>query len=197
VTLDKVERTVTRVQAQHGDVDAGIAYRQERLDPGPLLSVGVFVVLAWTFGGSGVYWLMTGSLTVGEGGPISNVAGAIWFGPLFAWGFLWFMGARGPFRRLWHTPSSFTIDRAGISWSEGGRPMFVDWLAVGGWAYRDLSSDARNGAVLGPQGEELGRLPARVIGPDGRGRWTDEVLGEMLLGLQVSGRRHFWRKGLR
>ena len=61
-------------------------------------------VIVYVFAGFFVYWLITGSGTIGDGGTVSDIGGFVWFGPLFAWGLVCVVGPRGPFRRFWLEP---------------------------------------------------------------------------------------------
>lgn len=66
-------------------------------DPKPLLVLVGMAVIAYTFAGFFVYWLITGSGTVGIGGRVSDLGSFIWAGPLFAWLTVYLTGRRGPF----------------------------------------------------------------------------------------------------
>ena len=92
------------------------------------------VILAYTFAGFGVYWLKTGSGTIGVGGSLSNIGGLVWFLPLMV-GFpaIALIEDRGPFRALYHPRTTVTIGPDGLTWwkARGGDGRLA-WSDLGG-----------------------------------------------------------------
>ena len=94
----------------------------------------LFAILAYTFAGFGVYWLKTGSGTVGDGGDGVNLGGLIWMLPLVI-GFpaLLFVGDRGPFRGLYERRTTVTVGPDGLTWwtAKNGDGRLA-WANLGG-----------------------------------------------------------------
>ena len=91
-------------------------------------------VLAYTFAGFGVYWLKTGSGTVGEGGTVSDLGGVIWLFPLLIGvPAILLFGEHGPFRSLYAPRTSITVGPDGLTWwtAKGGDGRLA-WSALGG-----------------------------------------------------------------
>jgi hypothetical protein len=98
------------------------------------LGLVAFAVLAYTFAGFGVYWLKTGSGTVGEGGTVSNLGALIWMFPLvISFPAIAFMGDRGPLRGLYERRTTVTVGPDGLAWwtAKGGDGRLA-WSELGG-----------------------------------------------------------------
>lgn len=113
-------------------------------------------IIAYTFAGFGVYWLKTGSGTVGEGGTVSNLGGLIWFFPLVI-GFpaILFVGDRGPFRALYERRTTVTVGPDGLTWwtAKGGDGRLA-WSELGGVS-RITGKYSTHEPVFALSGEEV------------------------------------------
>jgi hypothetical protein len=118
-----------------------------------LITLALF---AYTFAGFGVYWLKTGSGTVGEGGTVSNLGGLIWFFPI-AIGFpaILFIEDRGPLRALYDLRTTVTVGPDGLTWwtAKGGDGRLA-WSELGGVS-RITGKYSTYEAVFALSGEEV------------------------------------------
>jgi hypothetical protein len=120
------------------------------------LGLLALATVAYTFAGSGVYWLKTGSGTVGEGGTVSNLGALIWFFP--AAGFLLMiliLKDRGPFRAFYDPRTTVTVDPDGLSWwtAKAGDGRLA-WSDLGGVS-RIKGRDSTYEPVYGMSAEEV------------------------------------------
>lgn len=155
--------------------DAGRAigrYRQTVSDPMPLFTIVGMAVVVYTFAGFFVYWLITGSGTVGIGGRVSDLGSVIWAGPLFAWGAIYLTGRRGPFIRLWREPVTVTVDSQTLAWNGDGTTGSTSWDAVAEIrpSLRVTMRDAIFVAVEAADGQTIACLPMKLTEVDGS-RW--------------------------
>lgn len=105
-------------------------YRQTVLDPRPIVVLATIGVIAYTFAGFFVYWLITGSGTIGIGGRVSDFGSVIWLGPFFVLGAVYLIGRRGPFAVLWREPIIVSVNGQTLAWEEEGRSGSTSWDAV-------------------------------------------------------------------
>jgi hypothetical protein len=135
-----------------------VRLRHQVAEPNGLHGILMVAVLVITFGGAFVYWLRTGSGTVGDGGTVSNIGGLVWFGPLFLWVVVYFfIGDRGPFAALYLPRSTIDVRDDGISWTTPKGTDRWDWDAIGGIScLGDGTGQATT--VFDPSGVELGSI---------------------------------------
>jgi hypothetical protein len=156
-------------------------YIQREAEVGHALPVLLTIGGVWFFAGFVVYWLVTGSWTIGVGGRMSNLGGLVWVGPLVVGTALILVGPRGRLRALWQPRTTLRVDPVGLAWEPerlGGRaPGSVTWSDVEGlrprlWSARStLSVECQ---LLGHDGAVLATLPERWRRIDGAGtgsRW--------------------------
>jgi hypothetical protein len=127
----------------------------------------IVVVLAYTFAGFGVYWLKTGSGTIGVGGSVSNLGGLVWFVPLMIGvPAIVVVADRGPFRALYEPRSTVTVGPDGLAWwtAKGGDGRLA-WSDVGG-VDRVKGRFATSESIFSLSGKEVVRLdgPFKVDG---------------------------------
>lgn len=158
--------------------DAGRAigrYRQTVSDPKPLFAIVGMAVVVYTFAGFFVYWLITGSGTVGIRGRVSDLGSVVWAGPLFAWGAVYLTGRRGPFIRLWREPVTVTVDSQTLTWIGDGTTGCTSWDAVAEIrpSLRVTMRDAVFVEVEAADGRTIACLPMNHGGvPTGLPWWT-------------------------
>lgn len=160
-----------------------ITYRQEEQRPGRLLKNAVYVAVSLMTAPVVILLLTNQAAGCGQSESGCAIVGGLAVLGLFSLVLVFLVsvvGPRGPFRRLWRDPVTISVDREGVTWTEDGHPRRVSWNEVGGFAEVLDAPRDRDGAILALDGKELGRVPNRVIGPDGRHEWTDDVLGEAL-----------------
>jgi hypothetical protein len=88
-----------------------VRLRQRTAEPNRAGTVLMMVVIAYTFAAGGVYWLKTGSTTLGVGGVLTPLGQALAFGPFFAWVPIYLLvGDRGPFRALYLPRSTIDLE---------------------------------------------------------------------------------------
>lgn len=91
--------------------------------------------MAWVFAGAFVYWLKTGSTTIGVGGTLTNLGALIMFGPFFLSFLLFWARPIGPLRVFYWPPVEFLIDDEQLAWQGAGlTPRAVTWSELGGAA---------------------------------------------------------------
>ncbi len=119
------------------------------------LSLGILI---YTFAGFGVYWLGTGSTTVGVGGSVSNLGGLVWLGPIMALTLvLLAIGDRGPFKVLYLPRPTVDLSDDGLSlWTPTVASRW-DWNAIGGVSCLGDGTGLLT-TVYGPTGEALGSI---------------------------------------
>ncbi|HEX5823285.1 MAG TPA: hypothetical protein VFY18_02395 [Candidatus Limnocylindrales bacterium] len=149
-------------------------YIQREAEVGHALQILLTVALIWFFAGFAVYWLVTGSWTIGVGGRMSSLGGLLWVGPLVIGLVLILAGPRGRLHALWRPRTTLRVDRLGLAWEaerpDGRAPGSVSWSDVEGlrprlWSARSsLSVECQ---VLGPRGALLATLPERWKRVDG------------------------------
>ena len=152
-------------------------YIQRETEIGRAVQILVIAGGVWFFAGFVVYWLVTGSWTIGVGGRISNLGGLLWIGPLIVGVALILIGPHGKLRTLWKPRLRLQVDRVGLAWEaegpdgrEAGSVAWsdVDRLRPRFWSTRgSLSVECQ---LLGPRGTVLATLPERWSRVDGRGR---------------------------
>ncbi|HEV2005622.1 MAG TPA: hypothetical protein VGQ85_03335 [Candidatus Limnocylindrales bacterium] len=172
-------------------------YQQAEGDPGRVLGGAAGAALLYAFAGFLVYWFATGSSTVGVGGEVSTLGAVIWLGPVVGCAALLVIGPRGPLRRLWQPLCRLAVDRDEIAWSRDGQVLRAKWDDVGGLMPRPYLRHALNFVIVGSEGHEIGRLPAEVIGPDGRHHWTADLVVETRPDLFIRAKRRLWRTVIR
>jgi hypothetical protein len=122
-----------------------------------------YAVLAYTIAGFVVFWLVTGSGTIGEGGTWTTLGGIVWVGPIFAWFAVWVAGPRGELRRLWARPVRITIDRDGIAWTLSNLGAGTcSWSGLGGVS-SGVDHRVRWRVVFGVDGTELFGFAAPLV----------------------------------
>ena len=90
-------------------------------------------ILVYTFAGFWVYWLGTGSTTVGVGGRVSDLGGLVWMGPIITLGLvLLAIGDRGPFKVLYLPRSTVDLGDDGLSWWTPSAAGRAAWGSIGG-----------------------------------------------------------------
>jgi hypothetical protein len=140
-----------------------IRLRQSRPEPGNLIGIVTWAVLAYTFAGFGVFWLLTGSTRIGEVGTWTTVGGIVWIGPIFAWFVVWLVGPRGWLRHLWARPVRITIDRDGLAWTLANRSAGAcRWADLGGVS-SGVDHRVRWRAVFHRDGSELFTFAAPLV----------------------------------
>jgi hypothetical protein len=111
----------------------GVELRVRHADPSPVLGLFGLLLLAYTFAGFGVYYLLTGSTTVGVGGRVTDLGGLIWFGPLFVGWLVMLLGVdRGPFRRLYLPRTRLLATGDGLAWRSPTTDGEAAWAEIGG-----------------------------------------------------------------
>jgi hypothetical protein len=107
--------------------------RQARPTENARLGLLAFATIGYLFAGFGVYWLKTGSWTVGEGGTVSNLGAFIWLVPALLFLLVLVLKDRGPFRAFYDPRSTVTVGPDGLAWwtakSGDGR---LAWSGLGG-----------------------------------------------------------------
>jgi hypothetical protein len=143
-------------------------YIQREAEVGRALAVLLTVAVVWPFAGFVVYWLVTGSWTIGVGGRMSNLGGLLWVGSLVVAAALARLGPRGKLRALWQPRLTLRVDRVGLAWQterpDGRASGSVAWSDVDGlrrrlWNAR--SSTSVECQLLGPGDAVLATLPER------------------------------------
>ncbi len=146
-----------------------ITLRTRRL-PNRLFAISLLGVLAWTFGGSFVYWLRTGSATVLDG-TLDPLATIVWFGPLLVISpFILVIPTaliepRGIFRSFYAMPTVVRLNRVELSWT---MPNGVSGRA----AWNDLGGVSTYGNAVGTTdlfdtaGVEIAEFEGGFIGGD-------------------------------
>jgi len=99
-----------------------------------LLGLILTAILVYTVAGFGVYWLQTGSTTIGQGGRLADLGGLVWFGPIaIVFPALVAIGDRGPFRALHDARTTITVGPDGIAWwTARAGDGHLAWPQVGG-----------------------------------------------------------------
>ena len=89
--------------------------------------------VAYIFAGFGVYWLRTGSWTVGDGGTVSNLGGLIWFFPAVGFLAIVLVRDRGMFRALYDPRTTVVVGPDGLAWwtAKAGDGRLA-WSELGG-----------------------------------------------------------------
>jgi hypothetical protein len=127
-------------------------------EPNGIHGVVMVAVLIYTFAGFWVYWLNTGSTTIGDGGQFSRLGGLVWMGPLFAWCVLnFFITDRGPFAALYQPRSTIDVDDDGLSWWTPTAAGQADWEAIGGVSCLGDGTGQLT-TMYDPSGVELGSI---------------------------------------
>ena len=71
----------------------------------------------YTLAGFGVFWLKTGSGTIGIGGTFTSIGSLVWLAPIFVVVAMAFIGDRGPLGVFFVPRVTLEIDESGLSWS--------------------------------------------------------------------------------
>ncbi len=149
-------------------------YRQAHRDGHPFFVAITLGVIVYVFAGFFVYWLITGSGTIGDGGTVSDIGGFVWFGPLFAWGLVCVVGPRGPFRRFWLEPIVVSTTSEQLTWTQGDTMRTADWDAIATvrGSFLEMAWSERYALVAAGDGSIIAKLPMRLTDMDqpGRGR---------------------------
>ena len=132
-------------------------------EPSNLMGLLTIAVLAYTVAGFIVFWLQTGSTTIGHGGTFTPAGDIVWMGPLAVWGVAWLAGPRGWLRRLWARPVRIAVDRDGIAWTlANGSAGSCPWADLGG-ASSGVDHRVRWRAVFRKDGTELFTFAAPLV----------------------------------
>jgi hypothetical protein len=127
------------------------------------MGVVTWSTLAYTLAGFGVFWLLTGSTTIGHGGAFTGAGDIVWMGPLLVCGGVWLVGPRGWLRRLWARPVRITIDRDGLAWTLANRSAGAcPWADLGGVS-SGVDHRSRWRAVFYRDGKELFGFAAPLV----------------------------------
>jgi hypothetical protein len=114
--------------------------------------------LLYGFAGGGVYWWITGSGVVGEGGNVTPLGVLLWMGPVALLAAPLYVPPIGPFRRLWQPLRTITFGSETLSWSVGGLESSLPWHEV-----VDVYPDTGSCVVVGAGRREIVRLPQKVV----------------------------------
>ena len=118
----------------HGGAPTVLRLRQKHPTPNGRLGFLAMASILYTFAGFGVYWLRTGSGTVGEGGHVSTPGGLVWFGPLVI-GVLaaLLIEDRGPLRALYFPRATVSVSADALKWwTPRGGAGCLAWADLGG-----------------------------------------------------------------
>jgi hypothetical protein len=133
--------------------------RQRNVLPNTLGMILLMSALIYQFAAFGVYWLVTGSGTIGVGGTLTGLGNLLFLVPLpFVCAGL-FVGPRGWFGRFFRDPVIVTASRSGLAISRG-KPgdRVVPWEDVGGISVLGQGEEATR--VFDVQGWDTITLPA-------------------------------------
>ena len=150
-----------------GDAPRVVRLRQAQAPRNGRFGLLILAVLAYTFAGFGVYWLKTGSGTIGVGGSVTNLGGLVWFLPLMI-GFpaIVAVADRGPFKSLYEPRTTVTVGPDGLAWwtAKGGDGRLA-WSDLGG-VDRIKGRFATSESIFSLSGKEVVRLdgPFKVEG---------------------------------
>jgi hypothetical protein len=149
--------------------------RQRNVKPNTLgLILGMSMVV-YEFAAFGVYWLVTGSGTIGVGGTLTGIGTLLFLGPMalvFA-GLL--VGPRGWMRRFFRDPVIVTLSWDGLA-TRAGWPgeRFVPWEEIGGISVVGQGEEATR--VFDVHGQDTIALPAAFnAGPSRRNTTIAEM----------------------
>jgi hypothetical protein len=115
--------------------------------------------VAYQFAAFGVYWLVTGSGTIGVGGTLTGIGDLLFVGPTLLASAGLVVGPRGWVRRFFHDRVVVTLSWDGLE-TRGGRPgeRFVPWEEIGGISVVGQGEQATR--VFDVVGRDLITLPA-------------------------------------
>lgn len=125
---------------------------------------GLFAIV-YVNAGFLVYWLITGSTTIGVGGRMTNLGGLVMFAPLMLWFGCYVIGPRGVFKRAWYPDTIVTVADSRLSWVVDGLADAIAWSEVERIEYRFGLRDrnATGAKVLDTGGHLRARLPYLLI----------------------------------
>ena len=135
-----------------------VRLRQRTAEPNTTGTILMVAVIIYTFACGFVYWLMTGSTTLGVGGRLTPLGQILTFGPFVVMILIFFVvGDRGPFRALYLPHSTIDVDDDGISWWTPSAASRVGWASIGGVSCLGEGT-AQITTVYDPAGIELGSI---------------------------------------
>jgi hypothetical protein len=108
-----------------------IELRQRQPTPNGRAGFASLLVLAYTFAGFGVYWLVTGRTTVGD--DLSLAGSVVWVGPIILGTLVLLLGSdRGVLRWYYEPRTRLWIAADGLRWSTPAGEAAAAWPDVGG-----------------------------------------------------------------
>jgi hypothetical protein len=144
--------------------------RTRRL-PNRLYLTAVLGALVWTFGGSFLYWLRTGSATV-LNGTLDPLTTILWFGPLLVISPfvtlvpLALIEPRGIFRAFYGEPTVVRLNQDELSWTmPNGVTGRAAWNDVGGVSSYG-SAGGNSTQLFDLTGVEIAKFEGGFIGGD-------------------------------
>jgi hypothetical protein len=120
-------------------------------------------LLAYTFAGFWVYWLVTGQTRVGDGGTVTPIGGLVWLGPIMAFVLIHLVVQdRGPFRTLYLPRSTVKIGNGELAWRTPSGAKRWDWDAIGRVSCLG-DGTGQITMVYDPTGVELGSISGALV----------------------------------
>ena len=113
--------------------DKTVRLRQRQAKRNGRLGLICLLATLYTFAGFGVFWLRTGSWTIGVGGTFTPLGDLVWMSPQFTVVAIVFVGDRGPFRAFYQPRATLEIDANGlVRWAPTSGRRQLDWGEIGG-----------------------------------------------------------------
>jgi hypothetical protein len=124
-----------------------------------------------------VYYMKTGSWTIGVGWTILPPGDILFLAPMLTWLAVLIVGPRGPFRQLYDIPQNVEVDANAIRWVEkSGERREVDFRTLGGISLSDVRS-GRRARLFDEHGADMGELPGNLVDlRSGRAALLSEVV---------------------
>ena len=136
-----------------------VTARQRQVPPNTLGGILIFAALAYQIAAFGVYWLVTGQWTIGQGGRLTDLGSLLFVGPLLVVTAGLIAGPRPGLRRFFEEPVTVALSPERLAVRGGGlAQLVITWDAVGGISVVGTGQAATH--VLDVTARELVALPA-------------------------------------